>query len=314
MRRRVLFGSAFVLIIGVQVVIAQKSSKGVVWVGEIGDTTTSSKGLPPWDLRDIAVDATGNCYLLRSGSLDKYGGSGSLVWSRRLKSGKEPGSFRYPSSLAVESNGNIYILDINRISILDPRGVFIRSFPVLGSPTKLWCWKDNRLLLLGSFQGNILCVYTTDGVRERSFGTPFESPWDLPQSANSARVWFVSNDTVWIANPWKYEIREYIGERLASVYEGRDKFPRPVVSESETGSLAIGTSNGIFGLTASQGRLLVSIAGPSGEGVLDEMTAGSLKLLHRIRNFPFVVRAADKSGQLFVIDDGKVKIGRLDWQ
>jgi hypothetical protein len=304
--------SVSVQIIAIHFAVAQLSSQGITWVGTVGDTAVSVNGLPPWDLRDFTIDPRGNSYFLRSNSLQKCGKDGGSVWSRRFKLGKEPGSFRFPSSLSVDSSGNIYVLDINRVSVLDLKGEFVRSFPVVGVSNRLWCWRDSQLLLLGSFQGNIFCVYNVNGMRERNFGKSFKPIWELPERAYAPREWFVSSDTIWVANPWQYEIREYIGERLVASFKGGDRFPRPAIGETESGNIAIGTSQGIFGLAASQGQLLVSIVVPSGNCVLDVLSAGSLRHSRRLKDFLSFVRTANRVGQLFFIEEGKVRIGRIE--
>ncbi len=61
---------------------------------------------------------------IAEGSLDQ-------TWNRS----SDPGEFNFPTNIAIDDQGNIYIVDTMnfRVQILDPRGNFIRSFGKIGN-------------------------------------------------------------------------------------------------------------------------------------------------------------------------------------
>jgi len=60
--------------------------------------------------------------------------SGKVVLSWGKK-GDQPGQFKYPSGIAVDEQGSVYVVDggNGRIQVFDGKGVFLRSFGTRGS-------------------------------------------------------------------------------------------------------------------------------------------------------------------------------------
>jgi len=195
-----------------------------------------------------------------------------------------------------------------RVSRLDPSGKFISSFKVGSLYKQMAMWGKGEFIFLGLSQDHILHVYSGKGKELRSFGDPFEPVPDVPAFATSPMEWFVQGDTVWVANPLQYEIRQYVGEKLVSTIKGPDKFPRPMVRE-RNGSVGVGISKGIFGLAACGGRLIALVA--LNAATLDVYETKSCQLLSRIECRPRL-RSSDNSGRLYFVDEGKVRIGRLE--
>ncbi|GEM_PF-231584 len=85
---------------------------------------------------DVAVDASGNVYVLDSGNdrVEKFDKAGTflLAWGT---AGTEDGQFSQPKGLAVDSSGNVYVADTgnNRVQKFTSAGVFVLKFGAQGS-------------------------------------------------------------------------------------------------------------------------------------------------------------------------------------
>ena len=84
--------------------------------------------------RSIAIDSSGNMYATVNDSIKKFNSTGNLLntWG---STGSENGYFNFPTGIALDSLGNIYVSDTenNRIQKLDSSGNYITSWGTLGS-------------------------------------------------------------------------------------------------------------------------------------------------------------------------------------
>lgn len=280
------------------------------WENSIGKDPDQDQTAVLYLPTDVMVDKTGDIYVLQKESVEKYDKDGRHVLSMNLKKGKGAGEFAGPTSLAWDEGGFLYVWDkyLTRVSKLDPKGKFISSFKVGTLFNRMALWGKGEFVFLGLSEGHIFHVYSSDGKEVRSFGSVFEPVTDVPAFATSPTEWFVRGDTIWVANPLQYEIRQYIGEKLISTIAGPDKFPRPRVRESG-GSVGVGISKGIFGLAACAGRLVATVA--MDVSTLDVFDTKSEQLLSRIACSPRL-RSSDGHGRLYFVDETKVKVGRLE--
>ena len=73
--------------------------------------------------RSVAIDSAGNIYATVNDSIQKFDSTGTLLntWG---STGTENGSFKFPTGIALDSSGNIYVSDMenNRIQKLDSSG------------------------------------------------------------------------------------------------------------------------------------------------------------------------------------------------
>lgn len=85
------------------------------------------------DVEDIAVDASGNIYFLSdsSASVLKYAPDGRLI-TRFGSEGDEKGQLDFPYSIAVDSQGRIYVGDSDGIKVFAPDGRYLDEFNVPG--------------------------------------------------------------------------------------------------------------------------------------------------------------------------------------
>ena len=82
---------------------------------------------PPYPPRDIDILSSGDIIVATNDTLLVYGPDGSVKPSIGT-AGTNDGEFTYATSVRVISNGNIYVLDGNRIQILDSTGNYLSQF------------------------------------------------------------------------------------------------------------------------------------------------------------------------------------------
>jgi hypothetical protein len=77
----------------------------------------------------IDADSGGNIYILDSGAikLRKYDAQGKFIMDLS-REGQGPGELEYPSAFCLDSQNNVYIVDIRKIEVLDENGVYQRTF------------------------------------------------------------------------------------------------------------------------------------------------------------------------------------------
>lgn len=86
----------------------------------------------------IAVDKDGNIYVLDRGNhrIQKYDKNGRYLLTIGSK-GQGPGEFQNPSGIYIDSNGDIYVNDYQRISIFDEKDIFRNTISI---DTNIYFW------------------------------------------------------------------------------------------------------------------------------------------------------------------------------
>ncbi|HSA96464.1 MAG TPA: NHL repeat-containing protein [Acidobacteriota bacterium] len=91
----------------------------------LGDVDTADENLAFFMPSAIAIDATGDLYVLDTGNhrIQKFSPDGKYL-ATFGRQGQGPGEFYYPVWLAIDANGFIYVTDPNnqRIQVLTPDG------------------------------------------------------------------------------------------------------------------------------------------------------------------------------------------------
>ncbi len=80
----------------------------------------------------VAVDASGNTYLVDANRVQKFDSSGEFVkaWGSY---GLEEGQFIKPQDIAVDARGNVFVVDANRVHKFDSAGRFLTRWGSYGS-------------------------------------------------------------------------------------------------------------------------------------------------------------------------------------
>ena len=118
------------------------------------------------------------------------------------KYGDGDGEFRWPTSIALDSQQNLYLSDewLRRVSIYDPRGNFLSKWEVPspnadtpGAPTNLVFDGDDNLYVVDR-TGNCVQVFTKDGKFLHRFGSQgtgpgqFDMPWGISIDPKRTRL------------------------------------------------------------------------------------------------------------------------------
>lgn len=131
------------------------------------ETYTDSYDLTP----DMAVDGLGNIYLIGLSNswilkfgpdgtfLDKFGGPAQTIFNMPTSTGnspfyglniptKQPGTFMWASSIALDDYGRVYVCDTDEVSVFDTKGRYIGSFDPKGICRSMAFDRENHLYIL----------------------------------------------------------------------------------------------------------------------------------------------------------------------
>ena len=80
---------------------------------------------------DIKADSMGNIYVLDAGAhnIKKYDRQGKYLQTIG-RQGQGPGEFERPFTLSFDKNGNIYVIQMQKVQVFDRNGVYIKSIPL----------------------------------------------------------------------------------------------------------------------------------------------------------------------------------------
>ena len=103
----------------------------------------------------LAVDNQGNIYILDTtySVVYKFSAKGEYI-TRFGGSGKQPGLFYYPYSIAVDKKDRVYVGDSSRIQVFDGKGSVLESIGVEGLAYHLGFDSQNRMYAVMSSSGN----------------------------------------------------------------------------------------------------------------------------------------------------------------
>jgi DNA-binding beta-propeller fold protein YncE len=139
---------------------------------------------------DLVIAKNGDIFIADGESTNtrvvKYSKDGKFVtwWGGK---GTEPGKFDEPHSIAIDSDGRLYVGDRRnkRVQVFDQKGKFLKQWTHLSTPWGVFV-KGNRLYVVdGTEAGLLLIVDTKDGkILERVEG--LKNPTAVTVDANDA--------------------------------------------------------------------------------------------------------------------------------
>jgi DNA-binding beta-propeller fold protein YncE len=150
---------------GVRVVHNEKGGKlgskpgvSIQLIKKIGDIDTTDENLAFNYPSDIALDASGNIYVLDSANnrVQKFSPEGKYLATFGRK-GQGPGEFYNPDSIDIDAQGFFYVMDTyqNRIQTMTPAGGGDRTIKLMDRFLhKLRCLKSGLLAVKGSLLYN----------------------------------------------------------------------------------------------------------------------------------------------------------------
>ncbi|MBP1660116.1 MAG: hypothetical protein H6P95_1308 [Candidatus Aminicenantes bacterium] len=170
-------------------------------VRTLGDVDTSDENLAFYMPSAIAVDGSGDLYVLDSGNhrIQKFGPDGKFLASLG-RQGQGPGEFYYPAWLAIDAGGFLYVSDPNnqRVQVLTPDGKDHKTIkgieqgvgPVfLGRPGELVTGAPRMRLMMNPDEKKpeslpkLVKVLDLAGKAVREFGEPVDFKNELVNSA-----------------------------------------------------------------------------------------------------------------------------------
>ncbi len=189
----------------------------------------------PGDIRvapdgNIIVADTGNSRIL---VLDRMG---KFLFSFGSH-GKEPGFFRYPEGLAIDSLGRIYVADTGnyRIQIFSKDGIFLKTFGKYGdkdnefySPTGISIDMDRFIFIVDSKKNSIM-KFGAEGNFIGRFGAEGR---EFGQFENPSKIAVDSSGNILVADPENYRIQKFSADgkfitAIGSKGSGRGQFMKP---------------------------------------------------------------------------------------
>ncbi len=126
--------------------------KVLMIVGTLGESGEDQTHLN--QPNDVAIAPNGDIYVS-----DGYGNDRVAVFDKNGKFirawgklGHAPGEFSQPHSIALDSQGRVYVADRNnsRIQVFDSKGKFLTEWKNIMTPWALWITKDDEIWVCGS--------------------------------------------------------------------------------------------------------------------------------------------------------------------
>jgi sugar lactone lactonase YvrE len=248
--------------------------------------------------------------------------------------GEGEGEFMWPSAVAVDRDGNVYVADewLNRIQVFDKDGKFLRLWGKAGSgdgelngPAGLAFTSANDLFVVDS-RNNRVQKFTADGHYLGKFGTAgngpgqFNAPWGIGLDKDG---------NIYIADWRNDRIQKFAadGKWLAcfgSSGKGAGQFSRPsgVCVDSEGDIYVADWQNDRVQVLTPEGRFVTAITGNAGLSKMgakqlqansDMIRQRALALVNdggaweRALSRPTAVRA-DNKNRIAILDMGRYRI------
>jgi hypothetical protein len=220
---------------------------------------------------NIALDSEENIYILDGMNfrIQKFDKDGNFLMSLEIKKGEGPKEVTYVTGLAVTGKGKIYVHDRNSMKILifDEGGQFIHSFKIEFRAMNIIPHSEEKVIVLGSKDDNILHVFSREGKLLHSFGKSFEIPAKYSKYSNfpflelPARAYKSRSGKIYIVNPHEYKISVYKeNEAIGIIKRESESFSPATVTESTDGKINFRFPGAT--VLEHKNRLYVTLQGP----------------------------------------------------
>ena len=189
----------------------------------------------------IATDTRGNIYVGDTGlyRILKFSSKGQFLHSFGSGNGVEPGEFMDLRDIAVDKDNNLFVADfeLKRITIFQEDGTLLRTIKTSMMPYSLVIDKEGAFYVIGmplSFKGPLIQKYDASGQFVIAF-CDRESVHDLAlRSGNMGRIAIDSDQNIYYALPYPYEIRKFSsdGKLLATIKRPDARIGAPIEGET----------------------------------------------------------------------------------
>ncbi|MCJ7563989.1 MAG: 6-bladed beta-propeller [Candidatus Aminicenantes bacterium] len=216
---------------GVRVVHNEKGGKlgnkpgvSIQLIRKIGDVDTTDENLAFNYPSDIAMDSSGNIYVLDSANnrIQKFDPEGKYLATFGRK-GQGPGEFYNPDSIDIDANGFFYVLDTyqNRIQTMKAEGAGDRTIKLMDRFLhKLRCLKSGLLAVKGTLLYNsfddkakppkLIKVLDQEGKILRSFAAAVDFGDGITSSLANAFDYVVDkNDNFCLSYAYQNQVEKY---------------------------------------------------------------------------------------------------------
>jgi sugar lactone lactonase YvrE len=200
-------------------------------VRTLGDVDTADGNVAFYMPSMIAVDGTGDLYVLDTGNhrIQKFGPDGKFLASLG-RQGQGPGEFYYPAWLAIDARGFLYVSDPNnqRVQVLTPDGKDHKTIkgieqgvgPIfLGRPGELVTGAPRMRLMMNPDEKKaeslpkLVKVLDLEGKAVREFGEPVDFKNELVNSAANEVIPTVDGaGQVYLVFPAQNRIEKYAAD------------------------------------------------------------------------------------------------------
>ena len=280
----------------------------------------------------IALASPGLAYVVNRGGEGNQGSRVSkvsigapgaeTVQGEFCRRGTSPGQGMWLNSVALDKQGNAYVSDdwLNRISVFDPEGNFVRAWGTAGSapgqldgPAGLACDRDGNLYVVDS-RNHRIQVFTKEGQYLASCGkygsgpVEFNMPWGIHID---------DNDDLFVAD-WKNHRVQKLTKNGAFLMELKGEgqralnHPTNIATDAEGDIYVCDWANHKLRIYNSEGDLLTSLVGDAqvmskwGQQALDA-NPDMVKMRRRVKSlerewcFYYPTAVAYDQGQDFIL-------------
>jgi hypothetical protein len=194
----------------------------------IGELEAENENVAFYMPNDVAVDKTGNIYVLDSGNhrVQKFGPDGQYLATIGRK-GQGPGELYFPQSIDIDEAGNIYLSDPNnkRIQVLTPDGKELKTVSLIkDAPGNVRRTASGEIV---TARGQSFIMFSpdeeeskelpklikfldTEGNVKKEFGEPFDyKNMTVNRMGNQVRFALDGKDNVYLAFTYQNRVEKY---------------------------------------------------------------------------------------------------------